>query len=68
MVACAFLPKYTDAYPQMPYEEITKEQYEEMVKSFPDLTPLPELVNMYEIGEFEDELEDECKNGHCPIR
>lgn len=69
VVACAFLPKYTDAYPQMPYEEITKEVYEEMMKTFPDLTHLPELVNMYERDEFEeDELEAECAGGACPIK
>ena len=44
-----------------PYEEITKEVYEEMMKTFPDLTHLPELVNIYERDEFEeDELEAEC--------
>jgi len=69
VVAVSFLPKYTNAYPQMPYEEITKEVYEEMMKTFPDLTHLPELVNMYERDEFEeDELEAECAGGACPIK
>jgi len=68
VIACAFLPKYTDAYPQMPYEEITKDQYDQIKASFPSLDTLPELVNSFEVGEFEDELEDECKGGACPIR
>ncbi len=68
VIACAFLPKYTDAFPQMPYEEITESQYKELMSTFPSLDTLPALVNSFEIGEFEDELEDECKNGYCPVR
>lgn len=67
VVAVAFLPKYTDAFPQMPYEEITKEEYEEQILTFPSLKNLSELVNKYENMEFEGELEEECK-GACPIR
>lgn len=68
VIACAFLPKYTDAFPQMPYEEITESQYKELMSTFPSLDTLPALVNSFEIGEFEDELEDECRGGACPIR
>lgn len=69
VVACAFLPKYTDAFPQMPYEEITKEQYEKLVAEFPNIDSLPDLVNQIETGEFESELEaDLCPTGQCPIR
>ncbi len=68
VVACAFLPKYTDAFPQMPYEEITKEQYEKLAAEFPNLDTLPDLVNQIETGEFESELEEECKGGYCPVR
>jgi adenosylcobalamin-dependent ribonucleoside-triphosphate reductase len=68
VVACAFLPKYTDAFPQMPYEEITKEQYEKLAAEFPNLDSLPDLVNQIETGEFESELEEECKGGFCPVR
>jgi len=68
VIACAFLPKYTDAFPQMPYEEITESQYKELMSTFPSLDTLPALVNSFEIGEFEDELEDECKGGYCPVR
>ncbi len=69
VVGCAFLPKYTDAYPQMPYEEITKEQYEEMMQTFPNLDSLAELVNQFEQEEYEDtELEQDCSTGQCPLR
>ena len=69
IVGCAFLPKYTDAYPQMPYEEISKEQYEEMIKTFPDLSSLTDLVNKYEAGEEQELIEESCSvGGQCPIR
>ena len=70
VVACAFLPKDTPPYPQMPYTEISKEQYEEMMKTFPSLNALPSLVNKFEIEEFESELEDDpsCAGGVCPTR
>jgi len=72
IVACAFLPKYTDAFPQMPYEEITKEQYEEFQAQFPNLDSLPDLVNSFEVGELkEEELEVDpaCGvSGQCPVR
>lgn len=69
VVGCAFLPKYTDAYPQMPYEEITKEQYEEMMQTFPNLDGLVDLVNKYEQEEYEEQdLGSDCGPLGCPIR
>lgn len=69
IVGCAFLPKYTDAYPQMPYEEITEQQYNDMIKNFPDLTDLYYYVNMFENEDEEYELdESDCKGGYCPVR
>lgn len=72
VVGCSFLPKYTDAYPQMPYEEITREQYEEMMKTFPNLDNLADLVNEFENEEYESDTEateDKCEaGGACPLR
>ena len=69
VVAVSFLGKDCTAYPQMPYEAITKEQYDEMAKSFPDLSSLAELINKYENEEYEGELlEDACAQGVCPTR
>ena len=72
VVACAFLPKHTDAYPQMPYEEITKGQYEEMMQTFPNLDGLVDLVNKYEQEEYENDTEsteEKCEaGGACPLR
>lgn len=33
----SFLPRLTAAYAQLPYEEVTKEEYEAMVAAFPDI-------------------------------
>jgi ribonucleoside-diphosphate reductase alpha chain/ribonucleoside-triphosphate reductase len=70
MVACAFLPKDCTAYPQMPYEAISEERYNEMAKSFPNLSSLGDLINKFENEEYEGELiEDACSSGsHCPVR
>jgi adenosylcobalamin-dependent ribonucleoside-triphosphate reductase len=64
----SLLPYATDTYPQMPYEEITKEKYEKMVAK---VTAKPwELIN----GSIEAEEDDttdssqECVGGSCPIK
>ena len=69
LVGCAFLPKYTDAYPQMPYEEISREKYEELMIDFPDLNKLDVIVDSHEQVEYnEDMLEADCTSGVCPVR
>ena len=51
----------------MPYEEITKEEYEKRVK---EMIPfIPSLISKYEKEETEIDVGDEsCSNGSCPIR
>lgn len=59
--AVSFLPRLDyGAYPQMPYEEITKEKYEEMIK---DLKPLDfvSMVSEEAIGE------KYCSNDGCSV-
>ncbi len=72
VVGCAFLPKYTDAFPQMPYEEITAERYEELMQNFPSseiLDSLPEIVDRFENETYtEDELDVDCSSGYCPVK
>jgi ribonucleoside-triphosphate reductase len=46
---------------QLPYEEITKEQYEEMIKT---CKPITSLSNHRGVGE----ILVECDNGMCPIK
>lgn len=71
-VAIALLPKFVgDAYPQMPYEEISEEVFNVMSAMMPDMSQLPEVVNKFELGELiEDEIEQDplCAGGVCPVR
>lgn len=58
-------------YPQMPYETISKDKYDEMIKTFPDLTCLGDILTIYEQEEAEeDELDNaDCSaSGSCPVR
>lgn len=50
-------------FKQMPYEGITKEQYEEMIKTVKPITSL-------EVGFDEGDIEgaEDCSSGHCPIK
>lgn len=70
IVACAFLGKYEDSHPQLPYQRIDAQRYEELSKNFPDLTKLAEVINMYEQEEYEGDLDEDaqCATGACPIR
>jgi ribonucleoside-triphosphate reductase (thioredoxin) len=63
----SLLPHATDVYPQMPYEEITKERYEQMVAK---LKAKPWEVVDGGIKAEDDMLDDsqECIGGACPIR
>jgi adenosylcobalamin-dependent ribonucleoside-triphosphate reductase len=67
VVAVSFLSLDDNFYQLMPYEEITKEEYEKRnanMKSF-----IPSLLTKYEVEEVEIDLGDsECTNGVCPIR
>jgi ribonucleoside-diphosphate reductase alpha chain/ribonucleoside-triphosphate reductase len=69
-IAIALLPKTPGIYPQMPYEAIPAKAYYEMMNSFPNIDGLAELVDKFERGEMEDELEADpaCGTGQCPIR
>lgn len=69
IVAVSFLPKTADdAYPLLPYQAITKNQYEQM-NPIPDVNW--ELLTAYE-RELDDpdnvDLESDCEGGSCPIR
>ena len=55
----SFLLHQNHGFKQAPYEEITKEQYDELVKK---VTP---IISMSEV---EYESNDECTSGACPIK
>ena len=68
VVGISFIPYNDSFYDLMPYEEITEEEYNKMVKNMKAFKP--HLVNKYEREhQQERELEqDECENGVCPVR
>lgn len=70
IVACAFLGKMEDSHPQLPYQRVSEEVYNEYAKDFPDLSELAKWVNYYEIEETEADLDEDaqCATGACPIR
>jgi hypothetical protein len=55
----SFLLHSDHGFPQAPYEEITREEYERLVSV---TTPI------YGVEEAEYESNEECETGHCPIR
>lgn len=78
-VAIALLPKMAlNAFPQMPYEQITEEEYADLLALFPDISSLPELVDQFERGETAEtiaerllnghDIEADCAGGICPVR
>ncbi len=69
-VAVSFLPKDDTAYPLMPFEAITEEQYKELVAKLPDFSTLSEHIAFYDRlgGIMGDDLDPSCATGACPIR
>ena len=65
MSGVAFLPYEDNTYRQAPYEEITKEEYDEMVKN------VPKNVDWEGFREEEDSTtasqELACVGGHCDL-
>lgn len=76
IIGVSFLPRFdpveggSAAYPNMPYEPCTKEEYYKLKSNIPLLNE-EELINIltkYE-SKYEDELlEDSCSTGACPLR
>ena len=68
IVGVTFLSLDDSFYQLMPYESITREQYEEMLEKTPKFNP--SILSQYENFEEEFELDDDtsCSTGVCPIR
>lgn len=67
VVALSFLSYDDSFYELMPYEEITKEEYEDRKAKMRPFNP--SLISKYEHEESElDVGESECANGACPVR
>jgi ribonucleoside-triphosphate reductase (thioredoxin) len=65
-IAVSFMPHDGGNYLLAPYEEITKAQYEEMVKNTPKFDP--DVLKQFETGEDFDLDQNGCDTGACPIR
>ncbi|HOR41636.1 MAG TPA: ribonucleoside-triphosphate reductase, adenosylcobalamin-dependent [Atribacterota bacterium] len=67
VVAVSFVSLDDSFYAQMPYEEITKEEYDRRVR---EMVPfIPSLIAKYEKDEqLLDPGDESCENGVCPIR
>jgi len=65
IMAVSFLPYSDSFYELLPYEEITKEQYDTMVSEMPEFDI--EVLNRLETGQVFD-LEADCDSGVCAPR
>lgn len=78
IIGVSFLPRYDPqdengkaAYPQLPYETCTEEEYCELLNSIPELKEeeLITLLQEYEKEYEENELDSDCQSkGFCPVR
>lgn len=69
-IGVSFLPKFTTAYPLMPYEEITETEYTQRAAAVSSVTgeSIIKLLTEFENVEVDDDLGSDCENGACPIR
>ena len=69
VIGVTFLSLTEETYPLLPFEQCSKEQYEEMMSV---IRPIDEnLLVKYDSGDefdVEDGNVSECAGGHCPIR
>ena len=67
IIAVSFLSFNDSFYQLMPYEEIDKETYDELIKNMNLFNP--NLLQKYEKNEIELDIGNEsCESGICPIR
>lgn len=66
VVGISFLSLDDSYYPLLPYETITKEEYETRIASMKPFDA--NLLSKYEHGEEHEVDDSECANGTCPIR
>jgi len=66
LVAVSFLALDDSFYQLLPYESITKEQYDELIKTVAKFNPT--LISKYETQDEFDLGDSECAGGACPVR
>lgn len=69
-IGVSFLPKFTTAYPLMPYEAIDEIEYLRRTEEVAGVTgnSIIELLEKHENVEVDDDLGTDCEGGACPIR
>lgn len=70
-IGVSFLPKNTTAYPLLPYEEITEEEFAKRRNQVEHITwenIVAELVQRESKQTEEDEFDPDCAGGACPVR
>lgn len=66
VVGITFLPLLDETYPLLPYEAISREEYERRIR---EIKPLDyDLLAEFDDDEEHEILEKECAGGACPIR
>ena len=63
----SFLPRYNHVYPLAPYEEITKEKYEELASAFPDID-FSQILLYEKDDETQGAKELACSAGSCELK
>lgn len=66
LIAISFLPRNDSYYQLLPYEEITKEEYEDRLSKMKKF--IPSLISKYEVMLDLELDESDCQNGVCPVR
>lgn len=70
-VAVSFMPKDTTAYPQLPEEAITEEEYLKRIKPIENITQAfitQQLIDLERENKMTELLDSDCEGGACPIR
>lgn len=67
-VGITFLPLFEETYPLLPYEAISKEEYEERIKNVKGIDI--DVLTKIEEKEYQEQeiLESGCEGGVCPVR
>lgn len=65
-IALSFLPYDDSFYELLPYEAITREEYQQRLAAMKPF--VPSLLKQFETGEDDRELDQECAGGICPVR
>lgn len=66
VVAISFVSLDDNFYDLLPYEETTREDYENRVSKMKTFDP--RLISKYETDELFELIDDDCSTGVCPIR